>query len=90
MIGKGYWITFDSNGGSYVAPVFKATGETLDLTTIVPTRTGYTFDGWYNDKDCTGDAVTTVSAAATLYAKWEPTTANLTVIFWYENADDDG
>lgn len=89
-IDKGYWITFNSNGGSYVAPVFKATGEKLDLTTIVPTRTGYTFDGWYNNAAFTGDKVTVVSDVATLYAKWEPNTANLTVIFWYENANDDG
>ena len=88
---KGYWVVFDTQGGTSVAPVFKAAGETLNLSTVTnPIRTGYKFDGWYNNKDCTGSAVTTVSDAATLYAKWEPQIANLTVIFWYENADDDG
>ncbi len=90
VIGEGYWITFDSNGGSYVAPAFKATGETLNLTTIVPTRTGYTFDGWYDNKECTGNAVTEVSSAMTLYAKWTAeTNVKYTVIHWWENANDD-
>ena len=86
----GYWVVFDTQGGTSVAPVFQAANEALDLTTIVPTRTGYTFDGWYDNKECTGDKVTTVSAAAKLYAKWTAGTANLTVVFWYENANDDG
>lgn len=89
VIGNGYWITFDSNDGSYVAPVFKATGETLDLATIVPTRTGYKFDGWYNNATFTGDKVTVVSDTATLHAKWIAQNADLTVVFWYENANDD-
>ena len=85
---EGYWVVFDTQGGTSVAPEFRAAGETLNLNTIVSTRTGYTFDGWYDNEQYTGSAVTTVSAAAKLYAKWKAETANLTVIFWYENADD--
>lgn len=83
---KGYWVVFDTQGGTSVAPVFKAQGNELDLSTVTnPTRTGYEFKGW---RDSAGNAVSTVSSPTTLYAKWEPKTANLTVIFWYENADD--
>lgn len=94
---KGYWVVFDTQGGTSVAPVFKAENEELVLSTVTaPTRTGYTFDGWYGNKECTGDKVTTVSAAmtldakTTLYAKWTAQTAKLTVVFWYENANDGG
>ena len=83
---KGYWVVFDTQGGTSVAPVFKAEGKALDLSTVTaPTRTGYEFKGW---RDSAGNAVSTVDSATTLYATWEPKTANLTVIFWYENADD--
>lgn len=82
----GYWVVFDTQGGTSVAPVFKAANEALDLSTVTnPTRTGYEFKGW---RDSAGNAVSTVDSATKLYAKWEPKTANLTVIFWYENADD--
>lgn len=37
---------------------------------------GWTFQGWYDNADCTGDAVTAWPAAATtLYAKWDKSTA---------------
>ena len=42
---------------------------------VSPTKTGYTFAGWYDNADCTGTALTEVGATAytadfTLYAKW--------------------
>ena len=45
------------------------TGETTLLTNVY--KEGYTFAGWYTNAELTGEAVTTVSGAATLYAKWE-------------------
>ena len=42
-----------------------------DLQALTPTREGYTFGGWYADKDCTGERVTAIiDTTATLYAKW--------------------
>ena len=39
-----------------------------------PSKTGYTFDGWYLDAECTGDKITELDASmsgkVTLYAKW--------------------
>ena len=78
----GHWLTFDSKGGSYVAPVFVSNGKTATQPTD-PTRPGYAFDGW----DFDFNTVLTADAIAT--AKW---TANdrtrYTVIHWQENADD--
>ena len=36
-----------------------------------PTREGYTFAGWYDNPECTGDVVTNINESCTLYAKWE-------------------
>ena len=85
VVKNGFWVTFNTDGGDYVAPQFRM--ETLDLSTVTPTRNGYTFDGWY---DADGNPVTTVSGTATVTAHW---TANskteYTVIHWQENANDD-
>lgn len=40
-----------------------------------PTKTGYSFAGWFYDEDCTGVKVTKIAASAnpvTVYAKWTP------------------
>lgn len=44
------------------------------------TKTGYTFDGWYENADFTGEAVTTPEIGKTYYAKWEltPVAATMT------------
>ena len=45
-----------------------------------PIREGYTFDGWYDNKACTGEAVTTITdPITTLYAKWTPNTYTVTL-----------
>ena len=48
------------------------------------TKTGYTFDGWYDNSSCTGTVVTSISSTETgnktLYAKWtqaQPTTGTI-------------
>ena len=54
-----------------------------DLQALTPTREGYTFDGWYESADCSGEAVTTITDltdnTATLYAKWTPNTYTVTL-----------
>ena len=84
VVKTGFWVTFDTDGGDYVAPQFQM-GTPLDLSTITPTRNGYTFDGWYID----GQKVTSVSAEATVTAHWKANSkTEYTVIHWQENADD--
>lgn len=87
VVKNGFWVTFDTKGGDYVAPQFQM-GTPLDLSKITPTRNGYTFDGWY---DADGNPVTTVSETATVTAHWKADSeTEYTVIHWQENADDNG
>lgn len=59
-------------------------GDGATLPTDV-TRTGYTFEGWYEKSDLSGDPVTEISATATgdktFYAKWKG--ADYTITFLY-------
>lgn len=48
VVKTGFWVTFNTDGGDYVAPKFQM-GAPLDLSAVTPTRSGYTFDGWYID-----------------------------------------
>lgn len=78
---KLYNVSFDSNGGSAVDNVTVADGGLLKAP-AVPTKTGYSFDGWYKEAvfttawDFDND---TVTGDITLYGKW--TTALYTVTF---------
>lgn len=88
---KGYWITFDANGGSYTAPVFYANGATAAKPATDPTLPGYSFDGWYLDKECKNPAdFSKITTSTTVYAGWEAANTTYTVIHWQENADDNG
>ncbi|MDO4963115.1 MAG: InlB B-repeat-containing protein [bacterium] len=44
-----YTITFDSDGGSEQSEIKKSYG--LEITLPIPTKEGYTFEGWYNDSE---------------------------------------
>lgn len=89
---KGYWLTFESNGGSYVAPAFYAKDTAAAAPTDAPTKPGYTFVGWYTDEDLkTPASFGSITARTTLYAKWTAgTETKYTVIHFWENANDDG
>ena len=71
-----YTLSFNANGGSAIATVSKSSGTTVDLSAYAPTRSGYTFAGWYSDGALT-KAVTSVKLTAntTVYAKWTKATA---------------
>ena len=66
-----YTLSFDSKGGSFVQAVSAFAGETVQLTQK-PTRSGYTFDGWYTNSSYTGTPITSIVLTdnTTLYAKW--------------------
>ena len=70
-----YTVTFDLNGGTagagFVASVDVPAGCYLNLT--VPTKTGYTFAGWYTGDGATDGLVTNTTAIRsdmTLKARW--------------------
>jgi uncharacterized repeat protein (TIGR02543 family) len=78
-----YTITFESNGGSAVTAI------TQDYNTAVsapadPTKTDYTFSGWYTDNTTFENAYTfgTMPAGSiTLYAKWVSAASSATVTY---------
>jgi uncharacterized repeat protein (TIGR02543 family) len=90
IIKEGYWISFDSDGGSIVDSQFVLHGDTLTLgKDTTPTKPGYTFDGWYNGLTKVENGAT-VTSPMNLTAHWKAAQVNYTVIHWWENADDDG
>lgn len=67
-----YIVSFEENGGSEVSAVLADFGTALTAPTE-PTKTGYTFNGWYKEAVLTNAwvfATDQVSADLTLYAKW--------------------
>ena len=87
IVEKGHWITFDSDGGSYVEPQF-VTDTTKEPTP--PTKPGYDFAGWYDgDTQFAFDSI--LDTDLILKAHWaEKKNVQYTVIHRLENADDDG
>lgn len=75
-----YTVSFNSNGGSAVSSQSVAY-NTVATQPAAPTKTGYTFAGWYSDAGLTSvfNFTTAITADTTLYAKW--TINNYTVTF---------
>ena len=88
IIKEGYWVTFDSDGGSAIDSQFVFDKISLNDQTK-PTKPGYTFDGWYNGTEEVENG-TQITEPMTLKAHWTPEKVSYTVIHWWENADDDG
>lgn len=86
----GYWITFESNGGSYVEPMFFAANTTAQKPSD-PARPGFAFGGWFTDAALTSVAnFAQIKVSTKLYAKWtERTDVRYTVQHMIENADND-
>ena len=88
IIKEGYWVTFDSNGGSAIDSQFVFDKISLNDQTT-PTKPGYKFDCWYNGESKVVDG-TQITKPITLKAHWKATKVSYTVIHWWENADDNG
>ena len=70
----GFTITFDSKGGTDVAPQNQMYGQLLDMPEP-PTREGYVFTGWYRDAACDNPwqaQTDTIQEDLTLYAGCKP------------------
>ena len=69
-------LIFDSQGGSVIDPITDEVNKTISLDTInsqIPTRTGYSFSGWYKEPTCNNKVetdITITSESQTIYAKW--------------------
>ena len=84
LVAKGkYAVTYYENDGT-IANKDKYTSYTysVGLELPTPTRTGYTFGGWYTSSGLTGTAVKSISTTATgnktYYAKWMANTYTVT------------
>ena len=70
-----YTITYHTNDGTLSTNKNSYTVESSTITLDTPTRTGYTFGGWFTNEGLTGTAVTTIDHGSTdnveLWAKWD-------------------
>ena len=66
-------LQFASDGGSFIRPITKRYGESINLESYIPTKYGYTFKGWFTDPRTKLNQVTTFKFTKpdVLYAKWE-------------------
>lgn len=77
-------IEYVLNGGRFQGayPQSYTLGEALNL--VNPVRTGYTFIGWYDNDQFSGEAVTGIKATDSgdkkFYANWEITTYTITFV----------
>lgn len=96
-------VTWDANGGVFgtkggngvqgSGPVTQTTtqdyGTLLEAYSTEPVRTGYTFNGWYLDANCTiaYSADYVVTTPITLYAGW---TAERVIVSYYDTREGTG
>ena len=89
IIKEGYWVSFDSDGGSIVDSQFVLHGDKLVLgKDTTPTKPGYTFDGWYNGATKVENGAT-VTSPMTLTAHWKAAQVNYTINYWQQKVTDD-
>ena len=73
---KTYTITFDPNGGQLSATKKAIPYGSAYGTLPVPSRVGYTFDGWYTSAEggspVSASTILTEHADQTVYAHWSP------------------
>ena len=78
-----YLMKFNLDGGYGVEPIYARYGAPISVAE--PEKPGYTFNGW------DPALLATMPAKDTSFkANWTAATSGFTVVFWYENANDDG
>ncbi len=80
---KYYLMNFDLDGGYGVEPIYARYGAAINV--VDPTKPGYTFNSWDQEIPKTMPAENT-----TFKANWKIGESGFTVVFWYENANDNG
>ncbi|MBE6804854.1 MAG: hypothetical protein E7528_08185 [Ruminococcaceae bacterium] len=76
-----YTVKFDTNGGNSIK------AQTISRNNVAkapetPIKDGFTFDGWYSDKELTSvfDFETKITKSITLYAKWKEVPTNKIIL----------
>ena len=92
-IANQYTVSFDANGGSVSTSSKTVTYDSTYGTLPTPTRTGYTFNGWYTSKTGGTKIISTtkvsIAAEQTLYASWQANTNTAYTVYHYlENANN--
>lgn len=77
-----YLMSFNLDGGYGVEPIYARYGASISVAD--PEKPGHSFSGWSKDIPETMPAENT-----TFTAQWDAEKVNYTVVFWYENANDD-
>lgn len=78
-----YLMNFDLDGGYGVEPIYARYGAPINVDK--PTKPGYSFDKWEPTLPATMPAENTTHKAT-----WNAGTTSYTVVYWYENANDNG
>ncbi|MCI9198357.1 MAG: hypothetical protein HFH55_10765 [Lachnospiraceae bacterium] len=73
-------VTFDANGGTCSTATLSVNDADTLSEIPVPTRSGYTFDGWYTQDGVKVDATTIFKEDTTVTAKWTQTTVNPPIV----------
>lgn len=88
---KTFELSYNTNGGYYIEPTEGLYGESVAITSNVPQKKGYTFDGWYDNPEFSGNKVTgnvTLNSDKTLYAKWKADSVPYTIAYYKEVYDN--
>ena len=89
IIKEGYWISFDSDGGSIVDSQFVLNGDKLTLNeSTTPAKPGYEFAGWYNGLSKVENGAT-VTTPMSLTAHWKAAEVSYTINYWQQKVTDD-
>ena len=79
-----YKITFNANGGTTTVTEKNVTYDSTYGELPTPTRTGYTFSGWYTSltggSQVTASSKVTITSARTFYARWTANTYKVTLV----------
>lgn len=89
-VNGGFYVTFDTDGGSQVASQ-KLRHGSLVTEPEIPLKPGYTFEGWYLESNEAAEwnfDVDKVGGDVSLVAKWKP--AEITVKFDLDGGNVDG
>ncbi len=72
---KTYTLTFETNGGTEIAPITAAAGEAI-VAPSDPVKDGFSFEGWYAEPDFSGEKAVLPSVMpendSTYYARFAP------------------